>query len=168
VRLGVGQVEGSAEHVANFAVQSGPCRGERYCAEVAPVESPFPGIDIAWVDDDPVQGSVQGLGTFQGQRLIDRIGARGGLEPGAGRTLLGFPDLTAQPLDVAFGLGPHDSPDEIWRVQVDVIAARIRARARPISMLEMLDEASCMWFTSPGAFYGMPAQVSPETRDPSQ
>jgi hypothetical protein len=41
--------------------------------------------------------------------------------------------------------------------------ARIRARARPISMSEMVDEVSCKWFTSPAAFYG--SANSSETGD---
>lgn len=104
-------------------VQSGPCRGERYCAEVAPVESPFPGIDIPWVDDHPAQGSVQGPGTFQSQRLIDRIGARGA--EGVALGLSAQPRISGPFAAVAAAIEQQGSGKPTWGLHHHVVSAPV-------------------------------------------
>jgi hypothetical protein len=76
VRLGVGKIEGAAEHVADLVVQPGPRGGEGHRREVAAVEGLLPRPEIVGILDDAGQSQRQGTGPFQGERLVDRVGLR--------------------------------------------------------------------------------------------
>ena len=74
--LGVRQIEGAAEHVADLVVQARARGGESHRREIRAVQRLVAAVDVLGIGDDLGQAVAQRPDAFGGQRRVNRVGLR--------------------------------------------------------------------------------------------